>query len=54
MGFVGAYIGTWIALQFQLPSFLTVEIDGRGFPLFWAVVGSALLAAAAGWLSRRR
>lgn len=54
MGFVGAYIGTWIALQFQLPSFLTVEIDGRGFPLFWAIVGSALLAAAAGWLSRRR
>ena len=54
VGFVGAYIGTWIALQFQLPSFMTVEIDGRGFPLFWAIVGSALLAATVGWISRRR
>ena len=54
VGFVGAYIGMWIALQFQLPSFMTVEIDGRGFPLFWAIVGSALLAATAGWFSRRR
>jgi uncharacterized membrane protein YeaQ/YmgE (transglycosylase-associated protein family) len=52
VGFVGAYIGTWIALQFHLPSFVTVEIDGRDFPLFWSVVGSALLAATAGWLSR--
>jgi len=54
VGFVGAYIGTWIALQFRLPSFMTFEIDGRGFPLFWAIVGSALLAATASWLSRRR
>ena len=54
VGFVGAYIGTWIALQFRLPNYFVIDIDGRGFPLFWAIVGSALLAALTGWLSRGR
>jgi uncharacterized membrane protein YeaQ/YmgE (transglycosylase-associated protein family) len=54
VGFIGAFIGTWIATEFHLPDFLTVNIDGRGFPLVWAVVGSALLSAVAGWLSRQR
>ncbi len=54
IGFVGAFIGTWLASQFHLPNFLQVDVDGRNFPLFWAVVGSALLTAAIGWLSRRR
>jgi uncharacterized membrane protein YeaQ/YmgE (transglycosylase-associated protein family) len=53
-GFVGAYIGTWIAGQFNLPDFLSVAVDGRNFPLFWAIIGSALLAAIVGWASRRR
>jgi uncharacterized membrane protein YeaQ/YmgE (transglycosylase-associated protein family) len=54
VGFIGAFIGTWIASQFSLPDFLSINIDGRGFPLFWAVVGSALLSAAVGWISRQR
>lgn len=53
-GFVGAYIGTWIAAQFNLPDFFSVAVDGRDFPLFWAIIGSALLAAIVGWASRRR
>ncbi|HTX78996.1 MAG TPA: GlsB/YeaQ/YmgE family stress response membrane protein [Longilinea sp.] len=54
VGFVGAFIGTWIASQFHLPDFLSINIDGEGFPLFWAVIGSALLTALLGWISRRR
>jgi uncharacterized membrane protein YeaQ/YmgE (transglycosylase-associated protein family) len=54
IGFVGAVIGTWIASQFQLPNFLEVAVDGKSFPLFWAVIGSAVLTALIGWLSRRR
>ena len=54
VGFIGAFIGTWIASQFRLPDFLSISIDGEGFPLFWAVIGSALLTALLGLLSRRR
>ena len=54
VGFLGAYIGTWISSQFQLPDFLMVAIEGRNFPLFWAIVGSALFSATLGWISRPR
>jgi uncharacterized membrane protein YeaQ/YmgE (transglycosylase-associated protein family) len=54
IGFVGAFVGTWIASQFHLPDFLEIAVDGRSFPLFWAVIGSAVLTAVIGWLSRRR
>jgi uncharacterized membrane protein YeaQ/YmgE (transglycosylase-associated protein family) len=43
-GFVGAYIGTWIATQFGLPEFFALNIDGQVFPLIWAIVGAALLS----------
>ncbi len=54
LGFVGAYVGTWLAAQFHLPGFFTVQVDGRSFPLVWAIVGSALLAMLVSWISRRR
>ena len=54
VGFVGAYIGTWLAGQLHLPEFLVVGIDGRSFPLFWAIAGSALLTALMGFISRGR
>lgn len=54
LGFIGAYVGTWLADQFNLPAVFTIQVDGRTFPLFWAIIGSALLATVAGWLSRRR
>jgi uncharacterized membrane protein YeaQ/YmgE (transglycosylase-associated protein family) len=54
VGFLGAFVGTWLAAQFSLPDFLAIVIDGRNFPLFWAVIGSALLTAIVAWFSRRR
>lgn len=54
IGFAGAWIGWWIARNFDLPAFFTVEIDGRTFPVVWAIIGSALLAAVAGLLTRPR
>ena len=44
VGFVGAYLGWWIAQSFHLPTFLVINVDGQAFPLVWAVIGSALLA----------
>jgi uncharacterized membrane protein YeaQ/YmgE (transglycosylase-associated protein family) len=54
IGFCGAFVGTWIAAQFHLPEYMAITIDGETFPLFWAVIGSAVLTAIIGWLSRQR
>ncbi|MFO7585232.1 MAG: hypothetical protein R6W69_10925 [Anaerolineales bacterium] len=54
VGFLGAFIGAWISSQFNLPDFLMVSIEGRDFPLFWAIVGSALFSAIMGGISRQR
>ncbi len=54
VGFVGAYIGVWLAGQFGLPTFLVVNIDGQPFPVIWAVIGAAILAAVLGLLFRPR
>ncbi len=43
VGFIGAYIGIWIAGKMDLPGFFAVNIDGKPFPVLWAIIGSALL-----------
>ncbi len=45
MGFIGAWLGWWLAGQFNLPPLLVVNIDGESFPIVWAVIGAALFSA---------
>jgi uncharacterized membrane protein YeaQ/YmgE (transglycosylase-associated protein family) len=54
IGFVGAYLGLWLARQLGLPELFTVVVDGESFPIVWAIIGSALLALLFGLISRRR
>jgi uncharacterized membrane protein YeaQ/YmgE (transglycosylase-associated protein family) len=54
VGFVGAFLGLWLAQQLRLPEVLTVQIGGEAFPVLWSIVGSALLALGVGMLTRRR
>lgn len=42
VGFIGAYIGLWVASKFALPEIFTVVIDGKPFPIIWAIIGSAI------------
>jgi uncharacterized membrane protein YeaQ/YmgE (transglycosylase-associated protein family) len=42
VGFIGAYLGKWIAARFGLPEIFTISIEGKPFPIVWAVIGSAL------------
>ena len=42
VGFIGAYIGLWVAGKMGLPDFFTVNIDGKPFPVIWAIIGSAI------------
>lgn len=54
LGFVGAFLGVWLAQQFGLPELFVVNIDGQPFPIVWSVIGAAILAAIAGLISRPR
>ena len=42
VGFIGAYLGMWIAGKMGLPEFFTVNIQGKPFPIIWAIIGSAI------------
>jgi uncharacterized membrane protein YeaQ/YmgE (transglycosylase-associated protein family) len=54
LGFVGAFIGTWLARTLGLPDILTVTVGGVTFPIVWAIVGAALLVALMGATHGRR
>jgi len=42
VGFIGAFIGLWVAGKMGLPDFFTVNIEGKPFPIIWAIIGSAI------------
>jgi uncharacterized membrane protein YeaQ/YmgE (transglycosylase-associated protein family) len=42
VGFIGAYLGIWLADKFGLPRFFEISIEGKPFPIIWAIIGSAL------------
>ena len=54
VGFIGALFGTWLARQFGFPEPLPIQIGSETFPIFWSIVGSALLVAIVAMLNRRR
>lgn len=45
VGLIGAWLGWWLAGQFNFPPFLVITIDGEPFPIVWAIIGSALFSA---------
>lgn len=53
VGFIGAYLGLWLAGVLNLPEVFMISIEGRPFPVLWAIVGSALFAGVLGLLFRR-
>ena len=42
VGFIGAYIGLWVADKMGLPHLFEITIEGKSFPVLWAVIGSAI------------
>jgi uncharacterized membrane protein YtjA (UPF0391 family)/uncharacterized membrane protein YeaQ/YmgE (transglycosylase-associated protein family) len=54
VGYVGAFIGLWLARQFGLPELLPITIGGETFPFIWSILGSALLTLILGLITRRR
>ncbi|MGE5248700.1 MAG: GlsB/YeaQ/YmgE family stress response membrane protein [Bacteroidota bacterium] len=54
VGFIGAFVGSWLARTFGLPEPFTVTVGGESFPILWSIIGSALLVAVLALFSRRR
>jgi len=52
VGFIGALLGTWLARLVGLPELLMVNVGGQPFPIVWAILGSALLAAIVALVTR--
>ena len=42
VGFIGAYLGLWVAGRMGLPRLFEIDIQGKSFPVLWAIIGSAL------------
>ena len=45
VGFIGAYIGTILAREFNFPDFWSFEIRGISYPIIWSIVGAAVFTA---------
>jgi uncharacterized membrane protein YeaQ/YmgE (transglycosylase-associated protein family) len=54
VGFVGAYVGVWLAGQLGLPELFTINIEGQPFPIVWGIIGSAILSLILGLFTSRR
>jgi uncharacterized membrane protein YeaQ/YmgE (transglycosylase-associated protein family) len=52
VGFVGAFLGYWLAHELRLPPLFVVTIGGRAFAPLWPAIGAAVLVAGAKWLMR--
>jgi uncharacterized membrane protein YeaQ/YmgE (transglycosylase-associated protein family) len=52
VGVIGAYIGIWVAREFNLPVFYALNMGGRSFPIIWSIIGSAIFAAILGLINR--
>ena len=51
-GFLGAYIGVWLAGQLGLPEIFTITVQGETFPIVWGIIGAAILSWIVGMLTR--
>jgi len=54
VGFVGAYVGIWLAGQLGLPEVFSINIEGQPFPVVWGIIGSAILSLILGLFTSRR
>jgi len=54
LGFIGALLGPWIALQLKLPEPFVLHVSGQSFPVLWSIIGATVFVAIIHLFSRRR
>jgi uncharacterized membrane protein YeaQ/YmgE (transglycosylase-associated protein family) len=53
VGFIGALLGPWLAVQMKLPEPFMLRIGGQSFPVLWSIIGAAVFVAIIHFVSRR-
>ena len=53
LGFLGAWLGGWVAAKLHLPTLWILHVQHESFPVVWSVIGAAAFAAIAGVLTTR-
>ena len=54
IGFIGAFLGMWMAGKIGLPELFALNIGGTTFPIIWSIIGSALFVALVGLIGPSR
>jgi uncharacterized membrane protein YeaQ/YmgE (transglycosylase-associated protein family) len=54
LGFIGAFLGWWIADALNLPLLFQLNIQGQNFPVIWSIIGGALFVAVLNLISGRK
>ena len=54
LGFIGAFLGLWLARELRLPELFVFHYRHTRFPILWSIIGATLFVAVVGLISRRR
>ncbi len=54
IGFIGAFLGTWLAREAGLPELFSITVDDTSFPILWSIIGGALFVAVISLISGKR
>lgn len=53
LGFIGAFLGVWLAGVLHLPELFVIQVEGHPFPIVWSVIGAAVFVALLSIFTRR-
>jgi uncharacterized membrane protein YeaQ/YmgE (transglycosylase-associated protein family) len=51
LGFIGAFVGVWLASKLGLPEIFGLRIGATNFPIVWSIIGAGLVLALIGLIS---
>ncbi|QDT21479.1 hypothetical protein [Gimesia chilikensis] len=54
LGFIGALIGSKLAMALELPEILSIPLGGRNYPVVWSIIGASLFVSVLSLLSGRK
>lgn len=54
VGFLGAFIGTWLAEAFNLPEIFTFSAGNVQFPVVWSIIGASIFILIISLIHTRR
>jgi uncharacterized membrane protein YeaQ/YmgE (transglycosylase-associated protein family) len=54
LGFIGAWLGSWLSHVLHLPEIFTVYVGHERFPIVWSIAGATLFVSIVYFLTRPR